>query len=88
MSYGAENWLIMVTPMRMICGKTLKDRIKSGLILKMTVVETLKEFLRSQRLRWFVHIKNMSKEKAPAMAMKLTVKDKKKKDQKTMNKSC
>ena len=61
----------------MICGKTLKNRVKSKLI-KMTGLEPFKEFLRSQRLRWFGHNKKMRNEKASAMTVKIMVKCKKK----------
>ena len=67
----------------------------------MTSVESLKEFLRSQRVRWLGHVVKMSKENILAMAMKITVKNKKKKDlgndgwnllrktkQKSYNKNC
>ena len=43
----------------------------------MTAVEPLKKFLRSQRLRWFGDVERMSKEKAPAMAMKIMMRGKK-----------
>ena len=62
----------------MICEKTLKDRVTSELIQEMTGVKPLKEFLKSQRLRWFQHIKQTRKEKAPAMAMTIMVEGKKK----------
>ena len=61
----------------MICGKTLKDKMKSKLILKMSGVETLKEILRSLRLRWFGHITRMSKEKGKVLAVTITMKSNK-----------
>ena len=67
----------MIGMLQMFCGKTLKDWLKSDVILKMIDVEQLKEFLRSLKLKWFEHVERMSKEKAPAMAMKLMLKDKK-----------
>ena len=62
MSYGTECWPIKVEDIRkmeltrmrmhrMVCGKTLKNRVKSELIIKMIDVELLKEFSRSQRLK-------------------------------------
>ena len=60
---------------QIICGKRLKDEAKSELILKMTDVEPFKKFSRNQRLRWFKHIKRISKEKTPAMSMKIMVKE-------------
>ena len=44
----------------------------------MTSVKPLKKFLKSQRLKCFGHIERMSKEEAPAMSIKISVKDKKK----------
>ena len=61
----------------MIHGKTLKGKIKSEIELKVTGVQPLKEFLRSQKLRWFGHVEWMSKEKAAVLAMTITLKGKK-----------
>ena len=47
----------------MVCGKILKDKVKSKLIPKMTGIKPIKEFLGSQRLRWFGDIEGMSKKK-------------------------
>ena len=57
-------------------GKTMKDKVKSELIIKTTGVEPLKEILRSQNLRCSGHVQRMNKEKATALAMKI-IKDKK-----------
>ena len=48
------------------------------MILKLIGVERLKEILRSQRLRRFVHIERINKEKAPTTSMTITAKGKKK----------
>ena len=61
-----------------ICGKTLKDKIKSELILKMIGVEVLKKFLRNKKTKGFGQVEGMSKEKAPAMAIKIIIKGKNK----------
>ena len=84
MGYGAECWAMKVDDvrkmettqsrmLRMMCGKTLKDRVRSVNIRAMTGVEKIEEFLRSQRLRWLGHVERMSDEKAPVKAMKMTV---------------
>ena len=59
-----------------ISDKTIKNIVTSELILKITYVEPLKKFLKVLRLR-FGHIKQMNKERAAAMAMKITIKGKK-----------
>ena len=58
----------------MICGETLKDRRKNELVIKMNGVKPMNKLLRSQRLRWFGYVERMSKEKALAIVMKITVK--------------
>ena len=63
--------------LKMICGKTVKDKVRSKLILNMTGIEPLKKFLRSQKLRWLGHIERMRK-KSPVMAMKIIMKSEKK----------
>jgi hypothetical protein len=89
MSYGAECWAIKVDDvrkmettemrmLRMMCGKTLRDRVRSEGIREMTGVEKIEEFLRSQRLRWFGHVERMSEERAPVMARSVTVDGRKK----------
>ena len=37
--------------LQMICGKMLKNKVKSELMLKTTNVKLLKEFIRNPRLR-------------------------------------
>ena len=61
---GAECWALKMEDekrlkttemriVRMICGKTLKDRMNNGKIREMTGVVRLEEFLREERLRWW-----------------------------------
>ena len=89
-SYRVESWPIKgnniermeFTKIRMLLndmGKTLKNEVESEPTLKKLVLKTLKKFLKSPRFRWFQLIERMSNEKALAMAMKITVKDKKEK---------
>ena len=84
LSYGAECWAMKVDDvrkmettemrmLRMMCGKTLKDRVRSERIREMTGVEKIEEYLRSQRLRWFGHVERMSEQRAPVKAMKVIV---------------
>ena len=76
-TYGAECWAVKVederrlntTKMRMIRGKTLKDKIDNAKIREMTGVERLEEFLREQRLRWLGHVERMDKERGPVKAL-------------------
>ena len=76
--YRAEYWSIKVNNikrmesiqmriLRMIFGKTLKNTAKNELMVKMTGVEILKKFLRSQRLRWFGDVERMSKKKTNSL---------------------
>ena len=78
MCYGAEGWVmrsedenrIKTTEMRMLrmmCEKTLKDKVRNENIRKIVQVENMREYLRSQRLRWYGHVERMSQDKAPAM---------------------
>ena len=63
LTYGAECWALKIEDerrlkttkmrmLRMICGKTLKDKINNEKIREMTGVVRLEEFLREKRLRW------------------------------------
>ena len=38
--------------LRMMCGKTLKDKTRNENIKKIVQVENIREYLRSQRLIW------------------------------------
>ena len=89
MSYGAKCWTMKVdnikkldsTEMRMLrlmCGITLRDRIKIEKIRMIIGMElTNSEFLRNQRLRWFGHVERMIREKASEMALDMKVNGKK-----------
>ena len=72
LTYVTECWALKVederklkaTEMRMlriICGKTLKDKINNEKIREMTGVERFEEFLREQTLRWLGHVERMKK---------------------------
>ena len=59
--------------LRMICGKTLKDKINSEKIREMAGVERLEEFLREQRLRWLGHVEGIDEECGPVKALHVEV---------------
>jgi hypothetical protein len=72
--YGAESWALKKDDMRrlqhtqmrmitMICGKTLKDRLRSQVLREMVNVEDVEEFMRGHRLRWFGHVERMEQSK-------------------------
>ncbi len=67
LGYGAENWSVGVKllnklvstekkMLRMMCGVTLSYRIRSSEITERLGVESIEEWLRKQRLRWFGHV--------------------------------
>lgn len=87
--YGAQCWAMKsenirkmeateMRMLRMICRKTLKDKIKNESIREMTGVVKLGDFIRSQRLRWYGHVMRMSQEKAPVKARNLKISGSKK----------
>ena len=59
----------------MICGKTMKDKMKNEKIREMTSVERLEEFLREQRLG---NEERIDEERGPVKALLLDVDGKKK----------
>ena len=59
--------------LRMICGKTLKDKMNNEKIREMTGVVILEEFLREKRLRWLGHVERMDEERGPVKALLLEV---------------
>ena len=70
MCYGAECWAMKIadtrrmqsTEMRMIrlmCGKTIKDRLPSAVLRERSDIEDIEEHLRGLRLRWFGHLERM-----------------------------
>ena len=68
---------IETTEMRMMCGKTLKDKARNVNIRKTVQVKNIREYLRSQRLRWYDHVERMSQDKAPVMTRGYRVQGKK-----------
>ena len=59
--------------LRMICGKTLKDKMNNEKIREMTGAVRLEEFLREKRLRWLGHVERMDEERGPVNALLLEV---------------
>ena len=59
--------------LRMICGKTLKDKMSNEKIREMTGVVRLEEFLREKRLRWLGHVERMDEGRGPVKALLLKV---------------
>ena len=57
--------------LRMLCGKTLKDKVSNDKICKVTGVESIEEFLRQQRLRWLRHVERVDKERGIINALAL-----------------
>ena len=93
LTYGAECWALKMEDerrlkttemrmLRMICGKTLKDKMNKGKIREMTGVVRLEEFLREKRLRWVGHVERMNEERGPVKALLLEVEEQKKEDRK------
>ena len=54
-----SGFTVMVNQLRIICGKTVKDKMNNGKIREMTGVVRLEEFLREKRLRWLGHVERM-----------------------------
>ena len=84
LTYGAECWALKMEDetrlkttemrmLRMICGKTLKDKINNEKIRDMTGVVRLEEFLREKKLRWLGHVERMDEERGPGKAPLLEV---------------
>ena len=72
--------------LRMICGKTLKDKMNNEKICEMTGVVRLEEFLGEKRLRWLGHVERMDEERGPVKALLLVVDGTKKGRQKKRSK--
>ena len=79
-TYGAECWALKMEDerrlkttemrmLRMICGKTLKDKTNNEKIREMTGVVILEEFLKEKRLRWLGHVERMDEERGPVKAL-------------------
>ena len=84
LTYGAECWALKIKDerrlkttemrmLRMICGKTLKDKMNNEKIREMTSVVRLEKFLREKRLRWLGHVERMDEERGPVKALLLEV---------------
>jgi len=56
--------------LRMICGKTVRDKVRNEEICERAEVESIKEHLREQRLRWFGHMERMDCERPQSVAMR------------------
>ena len=56
--------------LRMICGKTLKDKTNNEKIREMTGVE---RFLREQRLQRLRYVERMDEERSPVKTLHLSV---------------
>ena len=99
LTYGAECWALKmederrlkITEMRMlrmICGKTLKDKMNNEKIREMTGVVRLEKFLREKWLRWLGHVERMDEERGPVKTLLLEVKGtKKRKTEKEVERS-
>ena len=92
-TYGAECWALKMEDerrlkttemrmLRMICGKTLKDKMNKEKIREMMGVVILEEFLREKRLRWLGHVERMDEERGPEKALLLEVDGTKTEDRK------
>jgi len=53
----------------MICGKTVRDKVRNEEIRERTEVESIEEHLREQRLYWFGYMERMDREKPQPVAM-------------------
>ena len=84
LTYGAECWALKMEDerrlkttemrmLRMICGKTFKDKMNNEKIREMTGVVRLEEFLREKKLRWLGHVERMNEERGPVKALFLEV---------------
>ena len=50
---------------RMMCGKSLKDKVNNSVLREWTNVEDIDEHLRGHRLRWLGYIEQMNGESLP-----------------------
>ena len=73
MSYGAECWSMKkadvrrmesteMRMVRMMCGKTLRDKVPSIMLRERMGIEDIEEHLREYRLRWLGHLERMNPE--------------------------
>ena len=67
LTYGAEAWALNAPSLvklrsaerrmlRMMCGVTLKDLVRSDVIAERLNVDCIEDYLRTKRLRWFGHV--------------------------------
>ena len=84
LTYGAECWALKMEVerrlkttemkmLRMMCGKTLKDKMNNEKIREMTSIVRLEEFLIEKRLRWLGHVERMDEERDPVKVLLLKV---------------
>ena len=84
MCYGAECWAMkkmdirrmQTTEMRMIrmmCGKSLKDKVNNSVLREWTNVEDIDEHLRGHRLRWLGHTERMNAESLISRVRKMVI---------------
>jgi len=57
----------------MICGNTVRDKVRNEEIRERTEVESIEEHLREQRLRWFSHMERMDREMPQSVAMNFKI---------------
>jgi len=57
----------------MICGKTMRDKIRNEEIRERAEVESIKEYLREQHLHWFCHMERMDCERLQSVAMNFKI---------------
>ena len=80
LTYGAECWALKMEDerrlkttemrmLRMMCGKTLKDKMNNEKILEITGVVRLEEFLREKRLQWLGHVERMDEKRGLVKAV-------------------
>jgi len=71
---GCEK--IKSTKMRkfhMICGKTVRDKVRNEEIRERTEVESIEEHSREQQLCWFGHMERMDCERSQSVAMNVKI---------------
>jgi hypothetical protein len=82
--YGVENWAMKKEVLhklrnterrmlRMMCGVTLKDRMRSEVVAEMVCVGDLEEHIRVRRLQWYGHVMRKSEEEEVRKIMSLVV---------------
>ena len=83
LTYGDNCWALkiedegrLITEMRMlrlICGKTLKDKITNEKVREITRVDEMKKFLRRQKLGWQGHAETIEEYRGPAKALRFQI---------------